>query len=685
MLKLIVRQKGKILKELALNKAEAVEYTIGRGKDNDLVLPAGAGISRKHLILSLGEDKQWTIKNLSQVSPLIVDGEETNEAPVHPGGAFQVQDMEFTLWDGSTSADQPSKQQTSTSEATPALFNTESKLSKAPSAPTADTPQQATESEDPQDLAPVPATPTDKTRIMDISANKSQMAAYLKVSYDDSQRDIFKLEDQEEWTFGRDETADIMVDNSNISREHFKIKKEKDLYYIEDLKSSNGTIVNDKQLKPGKAYPIQSGDVIYILDVEIDFEIKNLALEKKLAVLKPGAPPPVPATAPAGAGGGGALPPVGYVPPPQPANLPGVIVEMPEESQSFFQKNKKRLMIYGAVALIVGVATMLNSKEEGPAEEEGSLLQAGELAGLSAEQAQIVRDTYQVAQQLYTQGKFEYCRSEIKKIHSYTNSYQDSKKLEIACTQAAENKRRQYDLEQKKQKAERTEQLIKKITDNCKAKFETFKLKHELVACLNQAIELAPADSRIHSLTERFDMIEMEKEEKKEQIAKRKQFIQSIMNKYHYAKSLSKSGKFLKAMAAYQRFINQSNHRELGEMRERAKRELASIKKTFNDNNNKMNSKCAGFFKAGNFHTAYYTCEKASKKIPPPHNKKALDLMSNAKQKLEIKMKPIYEEANLNESVGNVSIAMEYWKKIIKQDVKTGLYYNRAREKMDKY
>ena len=272
-----------------------------------------------------------------------------------------------------------------------------------------------------------------------------------------------------------------------------------------------------------------------------------------------------------------------------------------------------------------------------------------------------------------------------KKIHDYTDSYQDSKKLEIACTQAAENQRRQHDLEQKKRKEAETERFIQKITSQCESQFEKFKFKHDLVSCLNPAIELSPADSRIHSLTERFDAIEMEKAERQQQRARRRKFIQSIKSKYTYAKSLYRSGKTLKAMSAYQHFINISSHKELTETREIAQRELASIKKNFNDNNNRMNRECESEFQARRFQKAYYTCEKASKKIPAPHNKKVIRLKNQSRQKLEIKMKPIYEEASLNESVGNVSVAKEYWNQILSQDINTGLYYKRAKEKMDKY
>ena len=708
MAKLIIKHKGQILQETVLQPSE--EYSIGRGVDNVIVLPEQAGISRKHLSLLMGEDEQWIVKNLSSAGALIIEGTATEEGAVPLGGSFQTQDFEFILVeekksssaklaekakDQKTSLDQksmPSDQQSV------ALYKkTESQVKT----------EKETKEEKSQDSlvdsslndsssALSNMAQDDKTKIMNIDSPSVRMSAYLKVSDEtDNMKDIFKLEeDQSEWILGRDETADIMVDNPNISRQHFKITKEGLDYFIEDLKSSNSTILNDKELRPGKPYAIQSGDIIYILDIEIAFEIKNLSLEKELAKIKTPAPIPIPAPGQAQAGQlPVAHPPAGGWPasyPLLPADAPGVIVEMPEESSSllsFMKQNKKRVIIYGSVLLAVMGFFFLNTEEplEKESEDQTVVAGGGELAGLSAEQINLVENTYMTARLFFSQGKFDLCTSEIKKIHKYTDSYQDSKKLEITCTQAVENQKRQHDLEYKKKKAIATDQLIQKVTNQCREKFDTFQFKYELIACLNSAIELSPADSRIQALTDQFETNEALKAEEKKQIEERKKFIRSIAGKYHYAKSLHKKGKTLKAISAYQHFINISKHRELTQQRSQAQRELASIKQEFQDRNNKMESACKSQFSAGEFRKAYYACDKAVDKIPPSHNKNARELRDKAQNKLELVMKPLYEEANLNESVGNVAHAQEYWKKILKLDVHTGLYYKRAQAKLNKY
>lgn len=59
---------------------------------------------------------------------------------------------------------------------------------------------------------------------------------------------------------GRDASADVIVDDRQVSRQHIRIARIADGFQIEDLDSKNGTWVNNVPLK-GKM-PLQDGDVI---------------------------------------------------------------------------------------------------------------------------------------------------------------------------------------------------------------------------------------------------------------------------------------------------------------------------------------------------------------------------------------------------------------------------------------
>ena len=63
-------------------------------------------------------------------------------------------------------------------------------------------------------------------------------------------------------TVGRDPASDIFLDNPGISREHCKIDfTSEGIYRIQDVGSSNGIFVNDKQVK---AHFIINNDVVFV-------------------------------------------------------------------------------------------------------------------------------------------------------------------------------------------------------------------------------------------------------------------------------------------------------------------------------------------------------------------------------------------------------------------------------------
>ncbi len=48
--------------------------------------------------------------------------------------------------------------------------------------------------------------------------------------------------------------------STSVSRRHAQIIRQKEEVFVEDLKSSNGTILNGKNLEPGRRYPLKNGD-----------------------------------------------------------------------------------------------------------------------------------------------------------------------------------------------------------------------------------------------------------------------------------------------------------------------------------------------------------------------------------------------------------------------------------------
>lgn len=61
--------------------------------------------------------------------------------------------------------------------------------------------------------------------------------------------------DKSEITIGRGTKNDIQIDNLAVSNAHAKIIRHPDHYTVEDLKSTNGTFLNEKQITKARLNP----------------------------------------------------------------------------------------------------------------------------------------------------------------------------------------------------------------------------------------------------------------------------------------------------------------------------------------------------------------------------------------------------------------------------------------------
>jgi two-component system, cell cycle response regulator len=65
-----------------------------------------------------------------------------------------------------------------------------------------------------------------------------------------------------EFTIGRGEDNHIVVDLDNVSRRHVRILRRQGRMFVEDLKSTNGTYLNDQEVQ--QETPLRSGDLIKV-------------------------------------------------------------------------------------------------------------------------------------------------------------------------------------------------------------------------------------------------------------------------------------------------------------------------------------------------------------------------------------------------------------------------------------
>lgn len=83
----------------------------------------------------------------------------------------------------------------------------------------------------------------------------------------------FVLSDSE-MIVGRLEKCDILIPFDVVSRRHAQVSFSNDKYFIKDLGSHNGTIINGK---PVQLHELRSGDIINISDTELKFVAPNIS------------------------------------------------------------------------------------------------------------------------------------------------------------------------------------------------------------------------------------------------------------------------------------------------------------------------------------------------------------------------------------------------------------------------
>jgi pSer/pThr/pTyr-binding forkhead associated (FHA) protein len=68
---------------------------------------------------------------------------------------------------------------------------------------------------------------------------------------------------------GRDKANDIVLEDKLVSRRHAVIQKIKDDYFLEDLGSTNGTLVNGQRIPPRRYVRLGLSDTILIGRTEL--------------------------------------------------------------------------------------------------------------------------------------------------------------------------------------------------------------------------------------------------------------------------------------------------------------------------------------------------------------------------------------------------------------------------------
>lgn len=115
-----------------------------------------------------------------------------------------------------------------------------------------------------------------KISMHSIHDSKTFKSVKLIIEHREKEENIFFVINKEKYILGKSsKTADGVINNyDSISRNHCMIYRKDNLFMVEDLDSTNGTLINGYKLNPHEKYYINDGDKLTLADLEFDVVIE---------------------------------------------------------------------------------------------------------------------------------------------------------------------------------------------------------------------------------------------------------------------------------------------------------------------------------------------------------------------------------------------------------------------------
>jgi tetratricopeptide (TPR) repeat protein len=480
------------------------------------------------------------------------------------------------------------------------------------------------------------------------------------------------------------------LNSPKASRKQFRLKRTGFNYYIKDLGSSNGTVVNGVRLNRDEEKIINSGDVVSVLGIQIHFEIRDPNFEKRVSAIPEAVFNPPAVIEPEFEEEAPNLPsPYDFPQFPAVGGQQGGVIRLSGDSRypSAYggqpPKSKKKFIVVatGAIALLL-VLIMGGGQTEKPL-PKATPGQTEQFKNLSASQKQLIKDSYNLAKSLQLQGKYSLAAEQLTKIHELLpEGYMDSRKLAEDAAEAANYARRAEELQMEKERLDQIQAKVKEIIFRCEKISQLTTSVEEIQGCLEEAFQLDPENQQMTAMVgkvrQRAEDARVREEEKKDYAVR----VEKARNLYEAAKTQENKRNWLAALDSYNRFLRAGLPDPDG-LKSRAERSIASIRQTMSADVMKGVTSAESLFKQGNYKEALSEVDRARK--IDPDNEKARDLQSSITRELNSQLQEIYSNSVLDEGLGNIEAAKEKWRKILEVDRKNGDYYKRARSKLRTY
>jgi len=642
MSRLKIYKEGQFLFEVLLSPTQ--EWIAGRGKGCSIPLDGEHGISRQHFkIFYDGEAEGWKLQVISRYGELYVNGEKVSELSLTAGMNFSVPPYDFQF------------EETTSSQASEPL------------------------AEEPARTGSFTDNAADRTMIGIMPSHP-----FLKVMDGDGQAtQVFRLEGQS-WVAGRDTTCAIFIDYSKFSRRHFEIRNQEGAFAIKDLGSSNGTLLNGSPVPTQDWMHLKSGDVISVADWNLHFEVRDANYEDRLQEIPDQFRSPMIFSPEAV--GDSPVEPTALAPwqgIPSPSMMTGPFVMGPGVGGGAQPKkmNWVRMMMIGLV-VAGGLTYFLGDNSAPTPQQPPTAKNITPFEKLSPQQQQFIKDTYRLADSLFKEGRYELAKQEVAKIHQLIPAYEESKNIEKLATIAIQTQIEQKQAEvREKDKIEMEEKIQHQVAE-CRQKLTPNVTMNDIDTCLGPVIALNPDHPAMAELREKASELVAVRQEHQEQKAEYQSQVRRHKALFEKAEKVYQSGQPLQALTDYEAVVK-SKLADPENLKSKAQRQIASIQQKLSDQTSEFEKQADEASSHSDFKSAVLALKKAV--VINPDNETLKGKLNSAMAELKKSMQALYQDAILEESVGEVETAKTKWKKIIDQSLPDEDYYKKSKIKLKKY
>lgn len=509
---------------------------------------------------------------------------------------------------------------------------------------------------------------------------------YLTLEGENVPFDRYTIETGENF-IGRDpEKCKIILDDNEVSGVHALIKKSLINCILEDLNSSNGTILNGERINKAE---LSNGDVFTIGSTTFTVEISSDLLESERGILMP-----------------------------VEDNQEVEVIEEVEEEVDFDEmegendefgvsteveeksiikrllKDKKKL--YTVVGVILALVLLLPddkpkknkltkkqkealiAKKKAAASKKNNSKTVGKK--LPPETLEKLEQNYALALAKYEAGEYYEAKEYLELIKGIDPNYKDTKTLLQLVKQGHEEllrlKREEEAEKERKLRQLKVEKLVSKAR-------EAVKKREVQVAesLFGQVMEIDPENIDIPQMKMEIDAYKKSESDKKMAIERKKAERKRMVDALAPGKGLYLKGEWFKAIDRLEKFLNMKGMDE--DLVKEATSMLKTSQKKLSAVINPLLGKARSFKEGQDLKRAYETYGEVLKY--DPSNEESLNERENINETLTLRSRRMYREALISESLSLFEEAKEKFQQVQQISPINSEYYIKATDKLKNY